>query len=121
MPIIDVEVVEQPGSSLLTNLSNELAVRIGDVLHAKPGTVWVKLHRIPFVDYAESDGNPDALAPVFVNVLMATLPEGEAFEAAVVALTQAVAELCDRSRDNVHVLFAPSARGRQAFGGKLVR
>ncbi len=120
MPIVDIEIVEQPGHSLPTNLANLLAACIGEVLHAQAGTVWVKLHRLALADYAESDGNPNSITPIFVNVLMRLPPQGEELAAMMRELTVAIAEVCERPIENVHVLFAPSARGRQAFGGELV-
>jgi phenylpyruvate tautomerase PptA (4-oxalocrotonate tautomerase family) len=125
MPIIDVEIVEHPSIGIPNNLANVLARRIGEVFQAASGSVWVKLYRLPFADYAESDGNPNSIAPVFVNVLMRMplpLPlQGEALATTMRELTVAIAEVCERPIENVHVLFAPSARGRQAFGGKLVQ
>jgi phenylpyruvate tautomerase PptA (4-oxalocrotonate tautomerase family) len=37
------------------------------------------------------------------------------------AVTEAMARLFDRPRENVHVLYEPEGRGRVAFGGRLTR
>jgi len=35
-------------------------------------------------------------------------------------LSTAFARLCNRPKENVHILYQPSTAGRIAFGGKLV-
>ena len=36
-------------------------------------------------------------------------------------LTEAVARVCDRPQENVHLQYLPPGVGRVAFGGQLVR
>ena len=58
--------------------------------------------------------------PVFVTVLHAQPPAGEALEREVQALTRALAAVFARAPERVHVQIAPAASGRQAFGGMLL-
>jgi phenylpyruvate tautomerase PptA (4-oxalocrotonate tautomerase family) len=116
MPIVDVELVGAPAAE---GLAQRLADGIGAALESPPGKLWVRVHTLPAARYAENGGG--APLPVFVTILASTLPEGEALEDRVARVTAAVAGLTDRSSDLVHVLFEPSARGRMAFGGRLVR
>lgn len=121
MPILDVEVVLRPEETLPAGRARTIAVRAGQVFGAAPGATWVKLHALPAADYAENGTEPDAgVHPVFVTVLKAQVPVPAALQAEITALTQAVAEACDRSPENVHVLYLPAGAGRVAFGGRLV-
>lgn len=118
MPIVDVEVVMGAGSGALPEAAL-VANTLGAVLGSAPGRTWVRLRSLDAACYAEN--GVAAPAPVFVTVLLATLPDPAAMDAQVAALTQAVAALFGRAADNVHVEYAPAAAGRMAFGGKPVR
>ena len=61
------------------------------------------------------------MRPVIVEILKSQLgtEQDRATEAA--AVCALVAEVLDRRPENVHVIYQPEARGRVAFGGKLVR
>jgi hypothetical protein len=58
--------------------------------------------------------------PVFVSILKANLPDEAVMAREVEALTTAVAQLCDRPPENVHIIYLPSGNGRVAFGGQIV-
>ncbi|HEX4857912.1 MAG TPA: hypothetical protein VFV17_02765 [Usitatibacteraceae bacterium] len=119
MPIIDIECV---GPDAALPDAQPLADALGRALHSPPGRTWVRLHALAPSRYAENE-MPDAAraGPVFVAVLLAELPEGEAREALVRSITSCVANQTGRTDERVHVEFKPAARGRQAFGGSLVR
>ena len=122
MPILDVEVVLQPGESLRPELAGELADRAGEVFGASPGTTWVKLRAIPAAHYAENQtGHPTDMYPVFVSVLKARLPPLDERQREVARLTEAVARACQRPSENVHILYLPEGSGRMAFGGRIVQ
>ena len=53
-------------------------------------------------------------------MLLAEPPQGEELRSQVHRLTLAIAKVCDRAPENVHLFYQASARGRVAFGGKLV-
>ncbi len=124
MPVLQVEMVDGPAEAP-AGLAQALADAAGRVLDAPPGHTWVRLRRLPASGYAENGpaaaGTPAPAAPVFVEVLQRAPPAGAALEAEVKALTAALAAVLARPADQVHVLYAPAAAGRQAFGGVLVR
>ena len=87
-----------------------------------PGTTWVRTRVLDRSHYAEN-GAPltvDEL-PVFVEILQRQPPAGDALDAEVAAVTEAIAQVVGRPGDRVHVQYAASATGRQAFGGRVVR
>jgi phenylpyruvate tautomerase PptA (4-oxalocrotonate tautomerase family) len=121
MPILDVEIVLEPGEALRPELAGELADRAGEVFAAAPGTTWVKLRTIPVEHYAENQtGRPADIRPVFVSVLRAKLTPLNERQREVTRLTEAIAHTCRRSPENVHILYLPEGAGRMAFGGTLV-
>lgn len=121
MPILEVQIVGDPPTEIREGLAAHLAEAAADVLGSRPAGTWVKLQALPRADYAENGGGPDAsIAPVFVRVLLRALPEGEVLRAQAHALARAIAGVCARSVDDVHVLYEPAAAGRIAFGGRLV-
>ena len=121
MPILDIHVV---GASSLENLpvsAQAIADAVGHALGSAPGRTWVRVHPLPAAAYAENEtALPAADLPVFVSVLQAHPPAGEALAPEALALTRAVARLLGRPLERVHVQYAPAAAGRQAFGGTLV-
>jgi phenylpyruvate tautomerase PptA (4-oxalocrotonate tautomerase family) len=121
MPILDVEVVGALPVPVARGLAHRLADAAGAVFRAPPMHTWVRLRRLASEDYAESaGGSPRGVRPVFVSVLLARPPRGRARAKQVSRLTDAVARECRRPRENVHVLYRASARGRAAFGGRLL-
>ena len=122
MPILDVEPVVADGQELPAGLAASLADAAGKVFGAGPGTTWVRVRPLPQSQYAENDaGEPEGFGSVFVRVLKASLPEGPDLDTEVTSLAQAVATVCARNPENVHILYEPPAAGRIAFGGKVRR
>jgi phenylpyruvate tautomerase PptA (4-oxalocrotonate tautomerase family) len=123
MPILDVERVLPDGADAApSGLAQALADAAGRVFTSPPGRTWVRLRVLPAAAYAENDAvvNADAL-PVFVTVLHAHPPTGDALAAQVRGLTDALAAVLGCDAQCVHVQIAPPGAGRQAFGGALVR
>jgi phenylpyruvate tautomerase PptA (4-oxalocrotonate tautomerase family) len=120
MPIIDVTIVED-SYAVPQGLAQRLADAIGRVLSSKPSGTWVKVKLLPRALYAENeveaDGRPD---PIFVSITQRALPSGEILRNQTRALTRAVATVCERPEENVHLIYEPKASGRVAFGGTLV-
>ena len=116
MPVVDVEIV---GSCELAGLAQVLAVQIGSALGSAEGGTWVKVRLLAQDRYAENrtDHSPQ---PVFVKVLQRHRLTGDALTAAIVAITQIVADATNRPAESVHLVFSESAAGRVSFGGKLV-
>ncbi|MBM3140112.1 MAG: hypothetical protein FJZ92_07835 [Chloroflexi bacterium] len=120
MPILEIESVLD-GSALAADLATRIADAAGAVFDSSPQETWVRLSTLERGRYAENAGGPPAAwAPVFVRLLLARPPEGEARAEQVRALTDAVAAACARAAEHVHVLYEPPGAGRVAFGGRLV-
>jgi phenylpyruvate tautomerase PptA (4-oxalocrotonate tautomerase family) len=120
MPILDIEPVLPDGVAAPS--AQALADAAGRVFGTAPGHTWVRLRRLAPSAYAENGAAvaADAL-PVFVTVLHAHPPLGEALAQQVQALTTAMADVFGIAPQRVHVQIAPAGVGRQAFGGTLVR
>jgi len=120
MPILDVEVVTGPGELLEAGLARRLADIAGDILGSERGGTWVKVRALPSGQYGEN-GDPEAeVRPVFVSILVRKRPPEETIRQQAERLSAAFAQACGRPRENVHILYEPSAAGRITFGGRLV-
>jgi phenylpyruvate tautomerase PptA (4-oxalocrotonate tautomerase family) len=121
MPLISVDIVG-PAPDAAAAL---LADRLGELLVTGPGRTWVRVRRLDCADYAEQQISPADIAaagwPVFVEVLLAELPDASTLDAWMQAMTLQVSKLLERPADRVHVVFAPAGAGRVAFGGQWVR
>jgi phenylpyruvate tautomerase PptA (4-oxalocrotonate tautomerase family) len=121
MPILDIEMVVAPGETVPAGTARTIADATGTVFGADAGTVWVKIRTLPGADYAENGvGAADNPAPVFVRVLKRNLPEPGALRVEAARLAEAIAKVCGRPVENVHILYEPPGAGRVAFGGELV-
>ena len=121
MPILNVEIVVEPGEVLSPDLAARLADRVGSVLDARPGATWVTVRPHPLQQYAESGGGPESgVRPVFVTILKAKVGSRESLAAEARVLTAAIAEVCGRPAENVHLNYQADAAGRVAFGGTIV-
>jgi len=118
VPIVDVELVgdEVPSPSMTQRLADAL----GDALSSAPQGTWVRLRRLEREMYAENGGAADGVLPVFVTVLERARPTGEDLRDRIARVTAAVADATGRDPVHVHVLYDADARGRLAFGGRLV-
>ena len=122
MPILTIEVVGADEGDLLPGLAQALADATGTVMRSPPGQTWVRLRALAAHRYAEHNvPREPALLPVFVAILERSPPTGADLEARMSAVTDLVAKLVGRPAECVHVEYAPSAAGRLAFGGQLVR
>jgi hypothetical protein len=118
MPIVDVEIVGGEAGRLA---AQPLADALGAAFSSPPGRTWLRLRFLAADAYAENGGAsaPDP-GPVFVTVLHAHPPQGDALGAELAAIGAAVAEWCGRPPERVHVQYGAAGAGRQAFGGRLV-
>ena len=122
MPIVDVELVCSSEAEFRASSAQAVANAVGEVLSCEPGRVWVRLWHLDSQCYAENEVTLSAVElPVFVTVLHAKLPVGQALSTEAALLTRAVAAAVGRSPERVHVQYAPAGAGRQAFGGVLVK
>lgn len=120
MPIVTVEIVTRPGEPSIPGLAAALADRLGALFGSAAGGTWVKVRRMAREDYAENGGTPAQVYPVFVSVLKGHASPPAAREEEVARLTAAVAAICNRAPENVHLIYAPAGAGRVAFGGVMV-
>jgi phenylpyruvate tautomerase PptA (4-oxalocrotonate tautomerase family) len=122
MPILDIEIIASGSElNLPPSLAQSLADEVAKVFGGSQGTVWVKLRVMPSALYAEDHGKPQGVYPVFVTVLKARRPEGDALEDEISRLTGVFAKVLERPEENIHIFYQPDAAGRVAFGGRLVR
>ena len=120
MPIVDVQLVSE-GAPARPSLAQELADRVGLVLKAKPGQVWVRVATLPSENYAENQSKIGVHElPVFVTLLHANLPDEKDRAEEARNVSAVVAEVVGCLQTQVHVEYAPPGRGRMAFGGTLV-
>jgi phenylpyruvate tautomerase PptA (4-oxalocrotonate tautomerase family) len=120
MPIVDVKVIATAETVLPKGTAKVLAEAIAAVLKAPEGRVWVRLEMLAEHLYAEN-GITEQVHPVFLTILHADLPPPEVLAAQSIALTNAAAKCLGRNPERVHIEYAPSGRGRVAFGGKLLQ
>ena len=116
MPILNIRIV-QPEADIPAGLAQAVADAAGAVFQSHPQGTWVTVDALPGTRYAENGGAKDL--PVFVDVLVGQWPEPSVMRSQASEIAAAVAQACARPVDNVHVIFAPAAKGRIAFGGKL--
>ncbi len=120
MPILDVEIVVSESEPLSDGLATALADAAGKVFDASRGNVWVRVRPLPRHLYAENGvAEPEGWRSVFVTVLKYQRPDGSDLEREVRLLTEAVARICGRAPENVHILYEADAAGRIAFGGAI--
>ena len=123
MPIVDIE--------FLTNTTDAAAIdkeslqcvtdELGELFRSAPGGTRVRLRRIDPNAYAENGTATESqAAPVFVSVLRADVPEAAALRREMAGVADIVSRALDHPRENMHVLYAPEARGRIGFGGVLM-
>jgi phenylpyruvate tautomerase PptA (4-oxalocrotonate tautomerase family) len=120
MPLLEIEIVGAVEASAGETLAQRLADATGRVLGSPPQATWVRVRTLRPEEYAENEGGPAGVMPVFVKVTKRSTPPGDTLQTEVRQLTEAIAKICGRPRENVHVAYEPAAAGRQAFGGTLV-
>jgi phenylpyruvate tautomerase PptA (4-oxalocrotonate tautomerase family) len=121
MPIVDVEIVLKPDETIHEKMVSELAARLGEIFGSSKNGTWIKVHGISNDHYAENGGKEEGMYPIFISVLKSRLPHPDEMQKEVDAITGAVATVCNRSSDFVHVIYLPEGKGRAAFGGKIVK
>jgi phenylpyruvate tautomerase PptA (4-oxalocrotonate tautomerase family) len=121
MPIVDVEIVTDPGEQFGECLAQQIADAIGDVFESPSQSTWVRLRSLAVSRYAENGGVERGVRPVFVTILKYRRPDEDQIDCEVASIAPRVAELCGRPAENVHILYDSDAAGRIAFGGILRR
>ncbi len=121
MPILDVEIVLREGESIDPGLAGRIAEAAASIFESAPGRTWVKIRPLSPSQYSEDAGGPPTgVHPVFVTILKGVNPGKEQLANEAIMLAQAIASVCGRPSDNVHILYEPEAQGRIAFGGRMM-
>lgn len=120
MPIVEIEIILRTNEVIRQGLASELADELGDIFRSPRGGTWIRLHILSAAQYAENDGTPGGVYPVFVTIIKSKLPSHEEMQKEAEKITGVVAQICSRPSENVHVIYQPEGQGRVAFGGKLV-
>jgi len=121
MPIVDVQLVVSEAGGVPPGLAQTVADALGHVFESPAGHTWVRASALPADHYAENGSRlaPDGL-PVFVTLLLAAPPEGDARVIQAARVATAVAWAIGRDSSHVHIEYAAAGKGRIAFGGVLV-
>lgn len=121
MPILDIEFVLSENELLPATLAQKIAEKAGEVFGSAAGGTWVKVHPVPAGHYAENTADTaDKAYPVFVSILRAETPPQDRLHIEAAKLAESLAPICNRSPENIHIIYLPDGRGRLAFGGKLI-
>ena len=120
MPIVDVEIVLRRGETFRKEILIELANELGEIFQSREGGTWLKVRELPDDRYVENGGTAEGIYPIFVSIIKSRLPDADEMQREVERITGAVAQICDRSSENVHVIYQPEGRGRVAFGGRII-
>src|SRR5688572_29820360 len=116
MPILDVEIVLKPGEVIVVGTAREIADAAAESFGAGPGSTWVKMRGIDPAHYAENGTDPSGTAyPVFISILKSKLPPPDDLRHEVERLAPALAAICNRPPENVHLIYFPDGTGRVAF------
>ena len=119
MPILQVDIVGE-SSDFSEDLAQRIADRAGQVLQSRPQGTWVKVDFIAPSNYAENEGGEEQFEPVFVSIVQSASLDKEQLKDQISQLTLAISSATGRPAENIHTIAEPSAKGRVAFGGKLV-
>lgn len=120
MPIVEVEIVGVTDAEAAA-CAQPIADALGVVFGSGRAATWVKMRGLPAACFAENDeAAPPGRDAVFVTVLKRTVPEPAVLAMEVARVCDVVSTACGRPRERVHVLYAPPAAGRLAFGGRVV-
>lgn len=120
MPILDVEMVVSQPLDQPRKLAQRIADATADLFEAGERRVWVRLRELPESHYAENGKAVSGTLPIFIDVLKSSSDSRDIRRQESVALAELIASACDRPKEHVHVLYAPPAAGRIAFGGLLM-
>ncbi len=121
MPLIEIEIIGELKVPP-TGLTQKLVDAIATVLGSDVAQTWLRLRTTPVDCFAENGADaPQGAAAIFVNVTKRHLPDLATLEVEADHISEAVAKLCHRPKERVHVIYEPPGNGRIAFGGKLVK
>lgn len=122
MPIVDLQLVVADAALEPASFVRAVADVLGKVFNSPPGKTWVRASTLAAANYAENESDlPPQQLPVFVTLLLANPPEGDARVVQAAQVAQAIALVVGRDQSCIHIEYAPPGKGRIAFGGVLVQ
>jgi len=119
MPILTVELIGGPDRPP-PGLARAIASAAAPILGSEPDGTWVRLRALGPQEYAENGDAYRGIRAAIVTILQADPPTSAARAAEAELLCAAIAEATDRDPAHVHLIYDPPARGRIAFGGRLL-
>jgi phenylpyruvate tautomerase PptA (4-oxalocrotonate tautomerase family) len=119
LPILTVELIGSPDRPP-RGLARAIADATAPILGSEPNGTWVRLRALRPDEYAENGDAYLGARAAIVTVLAADPPSTAARAAEAELLCAAIAEATDRDPAHVHLIYDPPARGRVAFGGRLL-
>ncbi len=109
LPILDVEIDLPAGQSVSNSVARGIAEAAGEILGVERSRTWVRMRPLPVDREAKGAEDHSAEAhPVFVTVWRLSSPGPRLLRDQAEALARAVADVCKRPVEDVHVLFEPS-------------
>ena len=122
IPIVDVQQVVPDAGGIPPGIAQTLADALGHLFESPAVRTWVRTSTLPAAHYAENGSRlaQDSL-PVFVTLLLAAPPEGEARANQAACITSAVALAVGLDSSNVHIEYAAPGKVRVDFGGVLMK
>jgi phenylpyruvate tautomerase PptA (4-oxalocrotonate tautomerase family) len=119
MPLVDIEITLKEYETLSKDMAASLANELGKIFNSPSNSTWVKVRGLPVYQYAENGETQKDVFPVFDKIIKSKLLISELQnEAELIAI--AVAQICERSTENIHIIYEPEGSGQVAFGGKLI-
>jgi phenylpyruvate tautomerase PptA (4-oxalocrotonate tautomerase family) len=120
MPLVQIEIVGGDASASAP-LSRPIADALGNIFGSAAGQTWVRVRSLPREAYAENGvAEPLGENAVFVEITKRTLPPAAQLAAEAQLVSRAVAQICGRPPERIHVIYEPPGAGRIAFGGNLI-
>lgn len=119
MPIVTIEIFGGLGRRA-GKLAQALADECSPAFPPNHREVWLHLRLVPGENWTVSNRSIRGPLPVFVHVVREVNPRGAKLRREIERLTGAVARVTGRPQKQVHVIYEPSAKGRMAFGGRLL-
>lgn len=127
MPIVTIETLSDSPHSISDAMPTpeqlqSLADALGELFGSQPSGTWVRARQQQRAYYAENLVQPGPeVRPVIVEILKSEMETEENLAIEAAAVCALVAQILGRPTECVHLVYEPAARGRVAFGGKLVR
>jgi phenylpyruvate tautomerase PptA (4-oxalocrotonate tautomerase family) len=122
MPIIEFQIIGNLEISDKKDFRKELINGLANIFGSENKSVWCKFNFIPVENYIENDNSGLSIPlplPIFLKILNYQNKSIEECKKEAIIISEFVSKVCNRPKENIHILYEPSAKGRIAFGGIL--